>query len=468
MTVSNMVLPIPGLSTNLVQEGLLQRAFQDGLAPSLQFRQEAIVEEVQENTGTEFFMSRPGLLPVVEEPLPAMGGDPPVYASVYEQWAVVIQRWAGSRITHMPTSVVSNANLLLRDIHQLGLQAGMSTNRIPRNTFFKAYASGQSNMTIAGIAADTVIHVASVNGFSDSVVSGVSVRPVPVSTSFPIQVRIGIGAAAITRFVTAVALDNPADVNGPGTLTLSVALGVGFAARTPVVSAYAPVVLRAGGGESVDAITAGDIVTLQMFINSTNYLRSHNVRPHDDGFYHAYISPACNSQLFADNVVQRLNTALPQGVQYAEGFIGTIAGLMFFMNTELPNARNTGTQTATGVNATYGRSIGAETVNEGGVAVGRALVTGKGALYELGLDEKNYVSEAGITGKIGEFSITNGGIYVPVERVRLVLRAPIDALQDIVTASWSMTAGWACPTDATATTGAQRYKRAVTVEYADQ
>jgi hypothetical protein len=467
MAFGSLVLPIPGLQTNLVQEGLLERAFHDGLFPNLQFRQEAVQEDIEANTGTEFYMSRPGLLPTVEEPLTALSGDPTPAQPVFEQWPVIINRYANTIDTHMPTSTVANANLFLRNINQLGLNAGQTVNRLPRNTLFKAYTSGQTAMTVAGLAADTTIHVASCNGFADSVVSTISFRPVPVSASAPLPVSIGVGAALIVRNVINVAYDNPADPYGPGTLTLSAALGAGFAGRTPVVSAYAPTTLRAGGGASVDALTGADIVTLQMFINAANYLRSHNVRPHDDGFFHAYITPSCNSQLFADPVMQRLNTALPQGVQYSEGFVGVIAGILFYMNSEVPTRTNSGALTLTGTNAFYARSIGAEVINDGGVPVGRSLVTGKTALYELNLDESKYVSEAGIMGKIGQFSITNNGMYVPVDKVRLILRAPIDRLQDIVAASWSMSAGFAAPSDATATTGPQRYKRAVVLEYAD-
>lgn len=459
----SLVLGIPQNVVQLVQEGLLERAFHDGLYPALQFRSEALVEEWPENTGTELFMSRPGLLAPVTKPI-APGTDPTPQAVNFEQWVASLARYAGSIDTHMPTSAVSNANLFLRNIHQLGLQAGQSLNRIPRNALFRSYISGHTVLVDAVAAAgDTVIHVASVNGFTDVVQPGSTVRPVPVSPATPLAIEIaGVGANTVVGFT----LDNPDDPRGPGFLQLGAAVGATPAARTAVLAANRPDILRAGGGNSVDALAAGDLFTLQDAINAVNRLRRHNVQPHEDGYFHAHISPDSNSQVFQDAAFQRLNTALPEHAIYKEGFIGTIAGIMFFMNTESPDNLNSGALTSTGTNAMYSEDIGGETINETSVRVGRIIVTGRGTLYEKWLPENHYVSEAGVTGKIGEFDVVNAGISILTERIRLVLRAPIDRLQDIVAATWSISTSFPVPSDITAQSGPQRFKRAVVIEHA--
>ena len=56
----NLVLGVPPAVLKLVQEGLLERAFHDGLFPALMYRNEAVAEEWGANSGTEVFMSRPG------------------------------------------------------------------------------------------------------------------------------------------------------------------------------------------------------------------------------------------------------------------------------------------------------------------------------------------------------------------------------------------------------------------------
>lgn len=457
-----LVLGIPPAVLKLVQEGLIERAFHDGLFPALQYRAEALVEEWPANTGTSLFMSRPGLLRPIVKPL-TPSSDPQPQAISYEQWEARLERFAGTIDTHMPTSAVANANLFLRNIHQLGLQAGQSLNRIPRNTLFKAYLSGHTVLVDATAAPDTQIHVASMNGFTEVVIPGSEVRPAPVSAATPLAISI-TGAADNT--VIGATPDNPDDPTGPGILTLGAAVGAALLARAPVLSSARTDIIRAGGGDSVDALGAADTFVLQDAINAVNKLRRHNVQPHEDGYFHAHISPDSNAQVFTDPAFQRLNTALPDHAIYHEGFIGTIAGIMFFMNTESPDSLNSGNLTATGTNARYAEDVGAEVINDTSIRVGRILVTGRGALYEKWLPESHYMSEAGVAGKVGEFDVVNAGLSVLTERIRLMLRAPVDRLQDVVAATWSCTTCFPVPSDVTAGSGPQRFKRAIVIEHA--
>ena len=460
--MAGLVLGVPPAILEMVQSGLLERAFHDGLFPALQYRSEAMSEEWPANTGTEVFMSRPGLLTPVVKPL-TPGVDPVPQTVSYEQWVARLERYGATIDTHVPTSTVANADQFLRNIHQLGLQAGQSLNRIPRNALFKAYLSGHTvSIAVAGAGAKEV-RVASLNGFSDVISKGVNVRPRAVSASSPLAVTItGIGI----RNVIGVDPDNPDDPDGPGTLFLDAALGgAGIAARTPVVSSAAPLVIRSGGGTSVDAIGAGDVFALQDLVNAVNKLRRGAVPPHEDGYYHAHLHTDSNSQVFTDAAFQRLNTSLPEYQYYREAFLGAIAGCTTFLNAEAPDANNSGARTATGTNAFYSEDIGAETTNENGVNIGRIVVTGRGALYERALDERQYVTEAGITGKVGEFQVVNAGVEVETKGIRLIIRAPLDRLQDQVAATWSISTSFPVPSDVTSG-GPQRFKRAVVIEHA--
>lgn len=461
----SVLLLIPPAIQELNQQGALERAFHDGLFPNLAYRAEAMAEEVQANTGQQIFQSRPGLLPPKVTPL-VPGTDPVPDTVIYEQWTATLAQFSGAIDTHMPTAITSNANLFLRNIQQLGLGAGQSINRVARNALFQAYLSGNTVTNLGNLAADTQVHVSSVNGFTDVIIPGSNVAPRPVSPATPLPITIGI-SPAVTANVVGFVLDNTNDPNSPGFLLLSAAVGTAFPARTPVLSIYAPIVVRTGGGASVDAIGASDTVVLQDCINAVALLRDANVMPHDDGYYHAHISPLANAQMFTDTVIQRLNTALPEGTMYSSGFIGHISGILFFMNNESPRANNAGTRVFTGpTSAQYSPDIGAETTNDGGINVGRILITGKGALYERYLDESQLVTEAGTTGKLGEFDVVNNGISILTERIRLVLRAPIDRLQQIVGAAWSITTSFPVPSDITGPSGPQRFKRAIVIEHA--
>lgn len=463
--MAGIIVGVPAQIVELNQKGLLERAFHDGLYPNLQYRAEAMPEEWEIQTGQQIFQTRPGLLPTITTPL-TPGTDPQPMAVPYEQWVATLNQWGGATDVNMPTAITSNANLFLRQIHQLGLQAGQSVNQIARNAMFTAYLSGQT-VSIASIAStDVTLRVASLNGFTDVVIPAGNVAPQPVSPTFPLPITIGTGGSAVTNNVIGYIPDSQQDTNGPGTLVLQAQVGAVFSTRTVVKSRFAPRVVRSAPGDSVDAIGPADTLTLQQCINAVAFARRANVQPHEDGYFHAHISSLGNAQLFADPVFQRLNQSLPEHVIYKEGFVGTIAGIMFFMNTESPERQNSGNLTGTALSGSYASGIGSEVTNGAGVNIGRVLITGRGTVYEKYLDESNYVTEAGTVGKIGEFDVVNNGVQVLTERIRLVLRAPMDRLQQNVSIAWSISTSFPIPSDITAPSGPERYKRAIVLEHA--
>lgn len=465
MSQTGIVVGVPPAISNLQQDNLLERAFHDGLFPNMIFRGEAEADEWPEHAGTEMLFTRPGLMAPVTKPL-APGADPDPQNVSYEQWVARLFRYGNSIDTHMPTSVTANGDLFVRNIHQLGLNAAQSMNRVTRNSLYQPYLGGSTNMIAAAGSGDTQIQVAAVNGFTDVVLIATTVRPVPVSSVTPLPITIKNAGADINVNVIGYALANPNDPFGPGTLFLDAAVGVSVASRTPVLSSARPNIARAGGGFSVDAISASDVLQLQDFINLVNNsMRRNNVMPHEDGFYHVHIPPEGSAQLFTDQVMQRLNTGLPDGAYYQTAFVGTMANCVFMSDNECPDNTNSGALTPTTGLAVYAEDIGAEVVNNTGVRIGRAIVTGRGCLQERWLNEKAFVTEAGVTGKIGEFSTMNNGLAIETLRTQLILRAPINRTMDRIAATWTTTTSFAAPSDISSG-GPQRYKRAVVVEFA--
>lgn len=460
---TGLALAFPAQAVELIQQGALQRAWRDGLFPALLYRAEALWEPWPANTGQELFFTRKGLLPPVTEPLEP-GTDPGVDEKRYEQWIARLGQYGRSADTHMPSASVASANELLATIHQQGLQAGQSINRVARNSMFQAYLAGNTVSIAAGAAIDTDLRVANLNGFLD-VVTDITVKPHPVSPAYPLGITIGgVGA----RNVIGATPDDPSNPFGPGTLQLDAALGGVVVARTAVLADDRSRIIRVGGGDRVDDIDATDTLTLQALINAKALLSDNNVNRHEDGWYHGHLSALGNAQVFSDEAWQRLNTALPDHEIYKTAFIGSTAGTMYMENTESPNPNNAGQLIATGPGGSYSsKDIGAETINDNGIRIGRVLITGKGVLYEQGFDESQYVSEAGITGKIGEFDIINAGVQIMIERIRLVLRAPIDRLQQKVASTWSISTSFPVPTDVTSPTSPARRKRAVIIEFAE-
>ena len=81
-------------------------------------------------------------------------------------------------------------------------------------------------------------------------------------------------------------------------------------------------------------------------------------------------------------------------------------------------------------------------------------------------DLANLVTEAGITGKVAEPKITNNGIDVFTERIQLIIRAPLNRLQDMVSTSWKFIGDWPVRTDG-AVGGPAYFKRVVCVEHGE-
>lgn len=432
-----------------IQDRTLVRIFRDTLLPRFLFRLEAVSELWPVNLGTNQTFTRVGSIPPVTRPL-AAGQDPQSLSYGIEQWELTAAQWASAIDTHMPTSYVSLASQYLRNVHQLGIHAGQSINRVVRDVAYNSYTAGNTVTDQAANNGDTTIHVVNLNGFAKKLFNG---RPTDISSSNPLP--ISIPAISYTGNVTAVSPDTTGDLIHGGTLTLSPALTANLPSRSAVLAVNRSVLQYSGGGNSVDDITPSDQFQLRDVRAAIAQLRFNNVEPHEDGLYHFHIDPFSENQLFGDNEMQRLNQSLPDYVHYRRFAAGILLGAVFYRNNETPFV------STVNEDPSQGHTTGFETVNAAGVRIHRPIVTGIGWIEEKYLDEAKFMSEAGVTGKIGEFSVTNQGVQVMTERIRLVLRAPLDKLQQLTSSSWSISGGWVCPTDELAPNGSATFRRAV-------
>ncbi len=459
----SIVLPgIPSSVQSLIQENTLKRKFDDALLPEFIFRAECKPEGWEANVGDVQLFTRRGLIAPVTTPLQP-GTDPKPASYSTEQWRVEADQYGLTLDTHMPTSRTALAPTVLSDTHTLGINAGQSMNRVCRNNLYTAYLGGEGYAVgAAGIGAQQV-QVSTLNGFSDSLVNG---RLTPISAANPLPVSFG-GAAA-DNFVTQVVPDDLSRPFGSGTLVLSTPLTAAVAVRELVTAGTATLRQRVGGGASVDAITGANILTLNSIIAAVARLRSMNVKPHDDGHYHVHLDPVAESQIYADDHWQRLHESLPEHHQYAKLSIGKAVDCIFFRNTEVPSQTtvNAASTYSTGAGSSIGSDeIGAEIVNDGGIPIRRTLVTGREVLIEKYIDESSYISEAGVQGKIGAFSIVNDGVAVMTDRIRFTMRAPQDRLGQIIAQTWSWSGDFGVPSDQLTGDDA-RFKRAVAIEHA--
>jgi hypothetical protein len=440
-----------------IQDRTLQRVFRDSLFPRLLFRMEAVAELWGANLGTNQTFTRSGLIRPNTRPLRA-GQDPSPKTWKVEQWEATAQQWGDSIDNHMPTNYTTLASQYLRNMHQLGLQAGQSLNRVVRDKLYNSYVAGNTVVTASASSSATTIIIANGNGFAFSLDPSTG-RPGSISAANP--VAISIPSIAYTGVATGFAPTVAGEFIHGGTLTISPGLTANIAARASVLAGNRSVLFYSGGGTSVDDIVASDQFSLRDVRAAVAQLRFNNIPTHEDGLYHWHLDPFSEAQLFGDNEMQRLNQSLPDYVHYRRFAAGVLLGSVFYRNNETPYL------TTCDDDPTVGATHAFETVNAGGVNIHRPICTGLGAIEEKYLDEGKFISEAGVTGKIGEFAVTNMGVQVMTERIRLVLRAPLDRLQQLNSSSWSISGDWPTPTDALAPGGTAAYRRAAVVVHGE-
>jgi hypothetical protein len=450
---ANFVVGFNSSVVSAIQDRTLARVFRDALFPRILFRAEADPEMWPANLGTNQTFSRSGTMRPSTRPLEA-NQDPTPLTYGIEQWEATAAQYGGSIDTHMPTSYVTIASLYLRNMHQLGLHSAQSVNRVVRDRLFNAYLAGNTVVS-ANVGGGVSVPVVSLSGFTRKQLNG---RPAFVSPTNPLPILITTGGVTTAFNVVGFTSTFPNDEIHSGILTLDVA-HAGLTARDIVRAVNRSRVIRSGGGESVDAISSGDQFTVANVRAAIAQLRRNNVPTHEDGTIHCHLDPDSMNQIFNDNEFQRLNQSLPDYIHYREMALGTFGGVTFYRNTESPVVATVDQDPQ------FGFTFAGELTNASGVEIHRPIFTGGGAIEEKYLDESKYISEAGINGKIGEFAVVNNGIQVMAERIRLILRAPQDRLQQQTSASWSHSGDWPVPTDSLNTTSPADYKRAVVVEH---
>ena len=446
---------VPGLDA-IIQDSTLRRTYHDALWPRQLYRMEALVEGWAANQGDTLVETRGSLLPVVSQPLTA-GMDPVPVNEAFEQWVVTACQYSNTMDTQMPSSWAALASKFSRDAHTLGLNAGQSLNRLVRNKLYTAYLGGTTHANNS--ATGTSVEVGSINGFTEVVDANGQLQT--VSSANPKSITVG------TDVVDCIGA-TPSDPNIPlGAGTLTLAASTTFVAGEVVTASDAPRQVYSGGGSSTDALTGTDILTLADIREAVSSLQDNSVPPHEDGFYHCHIVPNGVSQVFGDNEFQRLNETNYGDAPYRDFIIGKLIGTYHYRDEENPGVTNSGTLQTNrpddAPDSRLGSEISADVINKGNVPIIRTIITGGGAIYEKRINENQNLTDAGVTGLVGGFSVQTNGVQVDVDGIRFTIRSPLDRLQQIVTQTWSWSGDWGIPSDINGGKTSARYKRAVII-----
>lgn len=426
----------------IIQQGYLEREFQEALTSRLGYRACADREEFSVGIGETLTKTRAGLKPSVTTPVPAAlntnldNGLTPTGWGV-EQYTLTINHYAATSDLNMVTSRVGIMGQFLQNAATNGEQAARSLDELARNALFAPYFGGNTRLRTSLTSASGTIAVDDIRGFSNVFVNGVQVT---VSSGAPLTVTVG--ANAYTLIAASADTTNLSTAPGgqSGTLTFSgnVSVADGIAGNA-VQAANASVVIRPNGRATSASLTASDTLTMSSLLDAVAKLRL-NAVPEIDGVFNCYLDPVSARQLFADNDFRQLFQGATSANQvFRQGMINDFLGLRFIPTTEA-----------------YVQSH----PTLAGAVIRRPIIVGKGALIE------------------GDFAAMAANDIAPadsivtlVDGIAMVTREPIDRLQQIIAQSWYWIGGFCAPSDTTTnntvipTATNAAFKRAVMVEH---
>jgi hypothetical protein len=432
----------PAALQPIIQQGFLEREFEQALRSRLGYRAIADREEIAVGIGETLTKTRAGLKPSVTTPLPPASnnnfdnGLSPTTWSV-EQYTITINHYAATTDLNMVTSRVGIASQFLQNAYVNGEQAARSLDELARNALFNSYFGGNTRVRVTLGAAGPALAVDDVRGFLTGFVNGVQQ---PVSNANPLTVTVGadaytlIGSVADATNVSTA----PNGISGVLTFSTNVSVSDGTTGNT-VTAANASVILRPAARGNTGGLLAGDTLTMGSLLDAVSKLRM-NAVPEVDGVYNCYLDPVSARQLFADPDFKQLFQGATSANQvFRRGMVNQFLGLRFIPTTEaFVQAHPT----------------------LAGLMVRRPIICGQGALIE-----------GDFAGMAADDVAPKDSIVHLVDGVAMVTREPLDRLQQIIAQSWYWIGGFCTPSDTTTnptiipTATNAAFKRAVMIEH---
>jgi hypothetical protein len=426
----------------IIQQGFLEREFQQALTSRLGYRACADRVKISVGIGETLTRTRAGLKPSVTTPVvPSTNSNLDNGLTLtgwgIEQYTISINHYAATTDLNMVTSRVGIASQFLQNAYVNGEQAARSLDELARNALFNAYFGGNTRVRTTLGSPGTAVSVDDIRGFQYAFINGIQQV---VGVTNPLTVTIG--ATAYTLVGVAADITNvsttPNGVSGILTFSGNVAVVDGTASN-PVVAANAAVIVRPAQRSTASALTATDMLTMSCLLDAVSKLRM-NAVPEIDGVYNCYLDPVSARQLFADPDFKQLFQGATSANQvFRQGMTNDFLGLRFIPTTEAYVQPHP---------------------TLAGLMVRRPIVCGQGALIE-----------GDFAGMAAEDVAPRDSIVSVVDDVAMVTREPIDRLQQIIAQSWYWIGGFCAPSDTTTnpttvpTATNAVFKRAVMVEH---
>ncbi len=439
---------------DIIQQNMLKREFIDGLQSKIAYRSICDRESFPVASGETITKTRTGMLTPVTNPI-----DPTTNTNLdngltpsnwfVEQYTMALNTYGDTQDLNIVTQSVGIKKRFLENARKAGVQARQSLDRIARNALFNAYMGGNTRVTVTLGAPAASIKVDDIRGFQTvvappSTTNANAGRVVPVSASDPLPVNVGANTYSLISVATDAINVSTAFGGISGTLTFltNVTVSDGTAPK-PVVSVYAPTILRPNLKATSFNLASTDILTMSLVEDGVVILRDDNV-PEVDGKYNMYLDNLSARQIFADPEFQLLFRGQYGSREFQNLDVIELIDVRFIRTTEAPQQRNF-TNSASNL-----------------ISVHRPILCGQGALVEGNFE--------GLTDSLQNMGDNESAEIVTEDGIAMITRPPIDRWRQIIAQSWYAINGYAVPTDVTATTdiiptASQRYvKRAVVFE----
>ncbi|WP_428486724.1 DUF4043 domain-containing protein [Rhodopila sp.] len=426
----------------IIQQGFLEREFQQALISKLGYRACADRVDIAAGIGETLIKTRAGLKPSVTTPMvPSANtnlenGLTPTTWGV-EQYTIQMNLYAATTDLNMVTDRVGIASQFLQNAYVNGEQAARSLDELGRNALFGAYLGGNTRVKATLTSANPTIAVDDIRGFQFVFSNGVQY---PVSSTYSMNVFVN-GNPYLLVGVNQDPVSLSTAPNGlSGTLTTSapVAVADGTAANT-VLASTGSTIVRPSQRTNTSQILASDTLTMSCLLDAVAKLRL-NAVPEIDGAYNCYLDPVSSRQLFADPDFKQLFQGATSANQvFKNGMTNDFLGLRFVPTTEAF------VQTHPTLS---------------GLMIRRPVICGRGALIE-----------GDFAGMAAQDMAPEDSIVSMVDGIAMVTREAIDRLQQIIAQSWYWIGGFCAPSDTTTnpttvpTATNAAYKRAVVVEH---
>ena len=427
----------PAALQPIIQQGYLDREFEESLKSKLGFRAIADRESFANSIGETITKTRRGLKAAASTPMnPSTNtnldnGLTPTGWTV-EQYQLAINMYGDSIDLNMVTSRVAIASQFLQNAKVNGEQAMRTLDVLARDALYNAYLGGNTRVVTTLGAPGVTVAVDDIRGFQTVFVNG---QLAAVSGSNTLSVTVGADVYTLTGATPDGSNVSTAPNGISGTLTFSGNVTVADAtAANAVKAAVAPSVIRPNARATTAAITTGDKLAMLDILSGVSQLRDNGV-PDVGGAYNYYGDNTQILGLFSDANFQTLYRGAYGSAEYRDGQVFELLGARFVPTNLAPQ------QTLAGKK------------------IRRGILCGAGALVEGDFEAVGY-SDVG----------DSDSLKTIVDEVCMVTREPLDRLGQIIAQSWYWIGGFSVPTDTTAnpnvipTASNSYYKRGVVFE----